>query len=599
MVGLHVDYVEAFEAIPLGDLITKHTFKVPLYQRPYSWENDQLEEFWEDLLICSENTDKGHFIGPMFLMGSREENLSERRVLDGQQRLITTTIILRLMYDFLSELSDNTGRYNNNDIFGKIRNHLECRDKKRIKCNERNQSIYEFLMRDDPPFYKLERLAGQVKGDKTNKKIVDAYKFFLNKMLYLSELNTDKVKIKKDKEIFLEELKQKDFFEKSTKIFKTLTEGFYLLEISLCNEDLASEIFETLNQRGEKLMFTDLFKNMLFDKFKAFISEEEIMGFWEVLLDLSDNDENKIKEFLRYYWLSAQSFIREKELFKAYRGFLKGIGATKEDFNISLKERLINEAKIFFALSNPASDLWPKQDKVLNQLIKELNYLGFKQQMPFLLSVYICSKGDRRVLKETLKVIINFLVKRQIFLQRNPNEYEDKYSKWAIEIRNSNETIGKVLTDIRQSTPKKSEIVKILNNGLEIKKTKYAKYILMKVNDSLSSSSSLSIWNNDPTLEHICPRTPNEDWEKELETKNIKHLNIINRLGNYTLLGSEENSELGNISFEKKKKRYSELKIPINERTIKENDQFSDQFINEREKRIAKIIEEKNIWENI
>lgn len=62
-------------------------FKIPKFQRPYSWEEDQLEDFWVDV---ASNDAEDYFIGSM-VMYKDKPYLS---IIDGQQRL--TTILLFL-----------------------------------------------------------------------------------------------------------------------------------------------------------------------------------------------------------------------------------------------------------------------------------------------------------------------------------------------------------------------------------------------------------------------------------------------------------------------------------------------------------------------
>ena len=95
----------------LGELIFREEFKkysVPLYQRPYSWKPDHIDNFWEDL------TDgKINFIGPIVIHEEvvkkttekgKKIKITERTVVDGQQRLITSTIFASILRDIFKAL---------------------------------------------------------------------------------------------------------------------------------------------------------------------------------------------------------------------------------------------------------------------------------------------------------------------------------------------------------------------------------------------------------------------------------------------------------------------------------------------------------------
>ena len=87
--------------ISLDDLFHKRLFQVPDYQRGYSWERQQVQEFLEDL----EEIQPGryHYTGTVVLCtaDSKEERWDTDGnayvpvdVVDGQQRLTTTVLLL-------------------------------------------------------------------------------------------------------------------------------------------------------------------------------------------------------------------------------------------------------------------------------------------------------------------------------------------------------------------------------------------------------------------------------------------------------------------------------------------------------------------------
>jgi len=73
--------------------------RVPTHQRPYSWQTEQVEELLDDLRRA-QSANEHHFLGTLVLHG-KEESL-ELAVLDGQQRLAVTAIILACIADRLA-----------------------------------------------------------------------------------------------------------------------------------------------------------------------------------------------------------------------------------------------------------------------------------------------------------------------------------------------------------------------------------------------------------------------------------------------------------------------------------------------------------------
>ena len=72
----------------LDDVLKLGFFFVPRFQRPYSWEEQQIEEFWQDCVV--DQTESEYFIGSLVLY----KEGGRYGIVDGQQRLTTVTMIL-------------------------------------------------------------------------------------------------------------------------------------------------------------------------------------------------------------------------------------------------------------------------------------------------------------------------------------------------------------------------------------------------------------------------------------------------------------------------------------------------------------------------
>jgi hypothetical protein len=81
-------------------------YKIPRYQRPYSWTNDQVSDLWSDL-ISGESTFLGSFV--FNYEKYEEDNFVE--VIDGQQRLISLTILMAVIRDKYKELDQTKKQF--------------------------------------------------------------------------------------------------------------------------------------------------------------------------------------------------------------------------------------------------------------------------------------------------------------------------------------------------------------------------------------------------------------------------------------------------------------------------------------------------------
>lgn len=87
-----------FELLTLSEIFNGFSFRVPDYQRGYSWEKLHVEALLRDIEQLSKNEDSGqHYTGTLVLTISRDEDSACYDVVDGQQRLTTLVILLHAL----------------------------------------------------------------------------------------------------------------------------------------------------------------------------------------------------------------------------------------------------------------------------------------------------------------------------------------------------------------------------------------------------------------------------------------------------------------------------------------------------------------------
>ena len=72
-------------------------FIVPVYQRPYSWDEEQCEQLWDDVLHIGHLHESAHFMGSVVwvqegTMGA--DGVTPALIIDGQQRITTVNLLL-------------------------------------------------------------------------------------------------------------------------------------------------------------------------------------------------------------------------------------------------------------------------------------------------------------------------------------------------------------------------------------------------------------------------------------------------------------------------------------------------------------------------
>jgi Protein of unknown function DUF262 len=211
-------------------------YQVPLYQRTYSWKQDQLRRLWEDILkLAQDRVDAPgatHFIGSLVLAPSPSNGpagVSEFLVVDGQQRLTTLSILLCAIRDHLVKTEDPE--------------HRERIDQQYLinKWKPEQQRLKLVPTQEDRPAY-LACLDStpQVGGSDP---VGAAYRFFQAQLVAADD---------------------PDDLSDIARIEEAVMSGLSLVSVAAQHGDNAHRIFESLNNTGLRLTQGDLLRNYLF-----------------------------------------------------------------------------------------------------------------------------------------------------------------------------------------------------------------------------------------------------------------------------------------------------------------------------------------------
>lgn len=88
------------EDIDIENLLAGRFFNIPRFQRPYSWDDENIQDLWDDVMGAK---GEDYFIGSMVVY---REGKQEFSVVDGQQRLTTITLLLCAMRDAFAVLGE-------------------------------------------------------------------------------------------------------------------------------------------------------------------------------------------------------------------------------------------------------------------------------------------------------------------------------------------------------------------------------------------------------------------------------------------------------------------------------------------------------------
>ena len=148
-----------------------YLFEIPLYQRPYAWTVEQVDELLDDLLNAMDrDVQSPYFLGSIVLI--KDEGNSLSAVVDGQQRLTTLT----MLFCVLRELASGDAQSELDSFIREAGNRLRgTQDRFRLSLRERDKDFFqdnvqargaiaEFLNKDPATFSNSQKLIFTIIG---------------------------------------------------------------------------------------------------------------------------------------------------------------------------------------------------------------------------------------------------------------------------------------------------------------------------------------------------------------------------------------------------------------------------------------------------
>jgi hypothetical protein len=218
------------------------TFVVPPYQRNYAWEENQYGEFWFDISKTFSSNTPEYFLGSIVINNAQAPQLY---VIDGQQRLITTAILISALRNHLKA----EGQAKLASLIEK--DFLVTSDYERqlsapcLVLNKSDKTFYDTYLFHNRPAAEIYRLAEDDTLSPSNRLLAECFRFMHRR---LGELRSN--------DWALEDL--------AGAIIECLNARVLVIRIDVKDDYDAFLLFETLNDRGLELSEADLLKNRLF-----------------------------------------------------------------------------------------------------------------------------------------------------------------------------------------------------------------------------------------------------------------------------------------------------------------------------------------------
>lgn len=522
----------------------KVQYLVPRWQRHYRWGEPEIRRLLDDMLAIADAEDqtRPHYGGIVITVLESAGVMKTHRVVDGQQRLTTVSMLLARVAEILDS-DGKCGELTAEGIRLDLLTNLKRQEKERrkLRLQDGDEEEYRRIIERDHP-------------GSGNGAVVKAWRYLRR------NVNSANV--------------------------ESLINGLHRLHVitvGLEDREDAQQIFESLNATGKPLTEGEKVKNWLLmglsEEIQNSLNDEHWLDI-EKALDARRNAD-RIDMFLRdmIRWRTGK-LVAAKDTYDEFRRWAIREGRDNAQGRPELCSELGRLAHLYGKLTGTAGQ---HPDKRIEGSLRHLRAMGIDAHRPFTLRLLWDMSPDggaHSTVDQTAKALaaVSSWITRIWLADRSvtalptafaelahacgPDREQDSARFWTRQIAG--------VRNERTSVPSDEEVCKGIRltskyGGMD---TRATKAVLCAINYE-------DAWGEAPpfdelTVEHIMPQTLSQGWRDLLgEGADKLHEQYLHRLGNLTLCGPRWGSAISNHSFEKKRKFYKESSVMMTRQLAK------------------------------
>lgn len=562
-------------------LISGHPFEIPRFQRAYSWEKRHYAEFLQDITSNLKIADgqirsDAYFVGTMLFIGNFiDSGKSVIRVVDGQQRLTTITILFSVLSDLFKKKGENTLA---KMIFRYIMTEDDNGEEVRILKTKSNYPYFAYFIQD------YTKSQNPLPESEEEENIKQTYEYFYK------QLEERKIRQTLKKSHGADAVNNLNYID-ILKAIRDQVLNCSFVSISTETGDQANRIFEILNAKGKRLNEVDLIKNKLFEVVSGEEPVDVANDHWtKVRTKIEDVDSGVgIATYYRHFWAAN---YRRSSSGKLYEAFKKSIKPTSRQRYLDFLKEMLTFAEYYSQIVEPSLSHYDNRQEyrwVVQSLQQFNDTFNIVQVRVPLMALMHAKSNDLISLsyyKKAVNYLENFHFAFNVVVSDRGNKLDSIYSSFAVSLKGAStkeeahRMIDELLIDkLEPLFPKFSkfadEFIKFSFSKDKLPSNVKTKYALNKLNSAYSRSE---IFEDGMTVEHIVPESNS----------------MANRtIGNLILLENSLNGEAGDEEFQIKKSVYAKSRSPWVAAFLAKHSEWNETMFEERSKQMAKEYYEK------
>ena len=317
-------------------------FVIPVYQRPYSWDEEQCEQLWDDILYVGSRPQERHFTGSVVWVQDgtfSASGIQPMLLIDGQQRITTLTLVIAALANFSRKNPEATPHFSYNEIMQRgylVDTFRQGEDRYKLTLTRGDKNTLESIVENlvDPDFAINEE----------STKLIENFTFF-----------SKRIEAMEDPNIVWDGIQRLD-----------------VVSISLdANQDNPQLIFESMNSTVKDLSSADLIRNFVLMGLPKEKQDALYLNHWRnIELTLgADSYEDTFDEFLRNYLivLYAPEPLVKRDIYHIFKRHVHDHGYNKDDRIVELLREMERFAS-YYARITRGTETSPERARVLANL---------------------------------------------------------------------------------------------------------------------------------------------------------------------------------------------------------------------------------------
>lgn len=510
--------IEAHEHSISTILGESYEYEVPPYQRPYSWGDEQVRALLTDLLDAMDNRQANgdlYFLGSIVLVKSPDSPRS--RIIDGQQRLTTLTILLSILRDLTADQGKKLRRAEY--VFQKEDPDLGLKARCRLLLRERDRPFFRNFIQ--------EMGATDRRPD-------------------ISALEDSQRLIAENAALLRSELRSLDE-DRRDALVAFMFQHCFMVVVAVETQEAARRIFTVLNARGLDLAPTDILKADLLGRTGSQQEETELASRWDQIETQLGRD--AMVELFGHIRMVHEREKPRQALEAAFGKLVPLFVENPEKFVTTILEPLSDA----FRLLNDSRKITQRFGTETAKAVRSLSRIDSKDWMPpVLLRLWRATGTDGA---EVQQFIIDFeRLAYFLFITRaGINERISRFGAVMDEFdRRWDRDAPEVGLELSESEQR--DFVGVLAGSLYTV-SRVCKPVLYRLDEALSTGGAS--YDDAVSIEHVLPQkvAPGSDWSK-LFPDERQRSEWVHRIANLVLLTRRVNTRAWNWDFERKKREY-------------------------------------------